>query len=121
MHEMSIAQGLMDIVKQEMEKNNMKTLLKVKVRAGKINAIIPDALQLCFDILLQETPWQGAILEIETTPIKLKCPECNTIFIPDEEDFFHSIINIPCPKCGTDMGHEIVGGKELLIEYIEAE
>ncbi len=121
MHEMSIAQSLMEIVKQEMEKNNMNNLLKVKVRAGKINAIVPDALQVCFDILLQDTPWPGAVLEIETVPIKLKCQKCGTIFVPKDEDLFPSLIQSPCPKCGTDFGHEIMSGKELLIEYIEAE
>ncbi len=121
MHEMAIAQGLMDIVRQEMKKNGVKTLLKVKVRAGRMNAIVPEALQLCFDMLLQDTPWPGAILEIETVPIKLKCPKCSTIFSPEEQDFLGSIIQAPCPECGTEIGHEMVEGKELLIEYIEAE
>ena len=121
MHEMSIAQGLMDIVKQEMNKNNLSTLLKIKVRTGRLNAIVPDALQLCFDMLLQDTPWPGAILEIETVPIQLKCKNCGKIFIPKDQNFIYSIIQAPCPYCKTDIGHEIVGGKELTIEYIEAE
>lgn len=121
MHEMSIAQGIMNIIKQEMEKNNLSVLYKVKVRAGKINAIVPEALQVCFDMLLQETPWPGAILEIENIPVKLRCSNCKNEFIPEEQQFIGSIINAPCPKCDTQFDHEIIEGKELSIEYIEAD
>ena len=121
MHEMSIAQGIMDVVKQEMTKNKMKVLLKVKIRAGKLNAIVPEALQVCFDMLLQDTPWPGAMLEIEITPIKLRCSKCSKEFLPEDQKYIGSIIQAPCPNCGTEIGHKIVSGKELLIEYLEAE
>ncbi len=99
----------------------MKILLKVKIRTGKLNAIVPEALQVCFDILLQDTPWPGAMLEIETVPIKLKCSGCSHVFLPQDQEFIGSIIQAPCPKCGAEVGHQIISGKELLIEYIEAE
>ena len=121
MHEMSIAQSLMDIIKEEMEKNNLTTLLKVKIRAGRLNAIVPDALMFCFDMLLKDTPWEGAILEIETIPVKMKCSKCGREFVAPSEERIGSLLSLPCPYCGMDVGHTLIEGKELLIEYIEAE
>ncbi len=121
MHEMSIAQSLLDIIRDEMEKNQLKVLFKVKVKTGKLNAIVPDALTFCFDLLLRDTPWEGAILEIETVPVRLKCVECGYEFYPPIEENVVSIFSIPCPSCGADFGHRVLEGKELLIEYIEGE
>ncbi|MCF8031133.1 MAG: hydrogenase maturation nickel metallochaperone HypA, partial [Desulfohalobiaceae bacterium] len=44
MHEMSVAQSLIDIIRNEMDKNAVTTLQTVKVKAGRINAIVPEAL-----------------------------------------------------------------------------
>ena len=116
---MSIAQSLISLIKEEMNKNQVSHLYQVKVRAGEFNSIIPDSLIFSFKALIEKTPWEGAELILETIPIKLRCAECRTEFSPEFNDpVFHSS---PCPKCGQDIGHQIIQGDELFIEYIEAD
>ncbi|MCF8029926.1 MAG: hydrogenase maturation nickel metallochaperone HypA [Desulfohalobiaceae bacterium] len=119
MHEMSVAQSLIHIIQSEMDKNAVTSLQTVKVKAGRINAIVPEALETAFHTLTQGTTMQGARLELETVPLELECGSCGTRFISATEDplFLHS----ECPQCGWELGHRVVKGRELFIEYIEAD
>jgi len=119
MHEMSIAQSLLELVRQEMDKNNVSRLLKVKVCCGRLNAVVPDALHLAFEALTRQTDLEGAELEIEEIPLILACGHCGQTFDPGDGDtvFFH----FPCPACGEDIGHSVQQGRELHIDFIEAE
>lgn len=118
MHEMSIAQSLLSIVEQEMARNQVTRLEKVKVKCGQINGVVPEALEFAFQTLTRETSLEGAELEIETVPLRLQCSQCETSFQARTDDtiFFH----LPCPTCGHDFGHTVLAGKELNIDYIEA-
>ncbi len=118
MHEMSIAQSLLSIVEQEMARSNVTRLEKVKVRCGQINGVVPEALEFAFQTLISGTRLEGAELEMEIVPLCLKCGQCQSSFEARTEDtlFFH----MPCPHCGHDLGHTVLAGKELNIEYIEA-
>ena len=119
MHEMSVAQSLIDIIRNEMDKNGVTSLQVVKVKAGRINAIVPEALETAFWSLTQGTAMEGARLELETVPLELECGACGTRFISATEDalFLHA----QCPECGWEFGHRVITGRELYIEYIEAD
>jgi len=120
MHEMSIAQSLVKIVREEMAKNQVESLIKVTVCCGRINAVVPDALHMAFEALTRDTPLQGAELDIVHVPLRLACGQCGSHFEPEDGAdtvFFH----FPCPACGQDIGHEVVQGRELHVESIEAE
>lgn len=119
MHEMSLAQNLLDIVRQEMQKNNVQQLLAVKVRAGRLNAVVPDILKAAFEALIAETAYPEAKLIIEKIPLELKCAHCSHHFDHDENDPFSPFF--PCPACGQECGHSLIAGQDLTIEYIDAE
>ena len=119
MHEMSIAASLKDICEQELEKNGLTKLLKVKIKHGKLSAIVPEALDMSFTAVFVDTPHEGAVVECEEVPLVLKCRQCGLEFSPEDAGD-HSIF-APCPGCGEELGHDVVTGKELFIEYIEAE
>jgi len=117
MHEMSIAQSLVDIIKEEMDKHNVTKLMKVKVKYGQISAIVPEALETAFQVMTIGTGLEGAKLETEEIPLRAKCRNCSKEFSPQEAD----LLIMTCPFCETEFGHEIISGKELYIEEIEAE
>ncbi|MFW6324210.1 MAG: hydrogenase maturation nickel metallochaperone HypA [Desulfovibrionales bacterium] len=117
MHELAIAQNLIDLIRQEMEKHKADRLLKVKVKYGRLTQIVPEALQLSFEALVRGTNMEDAVLETEEIPLVVKCRECGNEFTPKEED---SLL-MPCPKCGTEFGHEVISGKELYLDHLEAE
>ena len=45
------------------------------------------------------------------------CRECKREFSPDKDDPYL----MACPYCRTEMGHEILTGRELFIANMEAE
>ena len=119
MHEMALAQNLIHIIRREMEKNDAKILYTVKIKAGCMNAVVPQALETAFRTLTEQTPLQDARLEVETLPLKLRCGSCGEAFHTSTEDTL--FLTAECPECGRDIGHSLLQGQELFIEYLEAE
>jgi hydrogenase nickel incorporation protein HypA/HybF len=117
MHEMSIAHSLVGIIEQEMARHSVSTLIRVKVKYGRISAIVPEALRTAFEVMTMDTPMQGAKLEIEEVPLVAGCRECGREFTPQGED----LMIMTCPHCGAEFGHEIISGKDLYIDELEAE
>ena len=113
MHELSIAENLVEIVREEMEKAGLKKLNSVQVKVGEFTHLAPHALEFCFEIAVQETPFEGARLEIEMVPTMGFCNKCREEFHVDGPLFI-------CPKCaGGDV--EVRAGREMTIESIDAE
>ncbi|MFZ5427318.1 MAG: hydrogenase maturation nickel metallochaperone HypA [Thermodesulfobacteriota bacterium] len=117
MHEMSIAQSILDIIKQEMQNNNLTRLIRVKVRHGRLTNTVPEALETCFMALTVQTPLESAVFELEEIPARYQCFKCGKEFSPEETNR----LLVPCPHCGEEFGHKVLAGKELFIDYIEAE
>ncbi len=117
MHEMSIAQSILDIVQQEMDKNNLTKLIRVKVKFGRLTNTVPEALETGFMALTVQTPLESAVFELEEIPARFRCFKCAREFSPEETNR----ILVPCPACGEELGHTVLAGKELFIDYIEAE
>ena len=117
MHEMSIAQSILDIIQQEMEKNGLTRLIRVKIKFGKLTNTVPEALETGFMALTVKTPLESAVFELEEVPARYKCFKCAKEFSPEHANR----LLVPCPHCGEELGHSVLSGKELFIDYIEAE
>ncbi len=113
---MSIAHSLVGIIEQEMARHEVTRLIRVKVKYGRISAIVPEALQTAFEVMTMETPMRGATLEIEEVPLVACCRECKKEFSPEGD-----LMIMTCPYCSAEFGHEIISGKELYIDELEAE
>lgn len=111
MHEMSITKSVLQAVSREMDRAALHRLQKVKIRVGELTAVEPDALRFCFEASIKDTPFEGAVLEIEEVPLTGRCPGCGSAFrISGFED--------TCPDCGGG-SIERVGGTELDIVSME--
>ncbi len=121
MHEMSLVQSLLDIVRQEMDVHKLTRLQTVKVNCGRLSGAVPDALHMAFDALTRNTDLHGAELDLEVIPFSLHCTHCGQTFSlkGDEQGTLAGFA--PCPTCGQKIGHRVISGQELHIEYIEAE
>lgn len=116
---MSLVQSLLDIVRQEMRAHEIAQLQEVKVTCGRISGVVPDALHMAFTALTRQTDLDGASLKLEVIPLQLCCGGCETHFSPEEEGSLAAFA--PCPTCGQEIGHRVLTGQELNIEYIEGE
>ena len=74
MHELGITRNIVSIVS---EHANGKPVKRVRLEIGKLSAIMPDAVQFCYDVCCKGTELEGSILEIVEIPGKAHCNECN--------------------------------------------
>jgi len=111
MHEMSIAQSIVDIVEKELTSHGVEQLKAVNITVGKLAAVVPEQLAFCFSMITIETNLAGATLNIREVPIGYTCSACG-------EEFTSGEMSIVCPRCGdTNIG--LTSGRELSIESIE--
>ena len=118
MHEMSLCTGLLDIIKQEMEKHHAHRLVCVRVRHGSLANIVPEALSMAFEVLTVDTDLEGARLEMVEEPVTLACGSCGAEFAPEAASAARFA---PCTVCGEELGHKVLTGRELYLEHIEVE
>lgn len=50
MHEMSIAQSVVDIVNEEMARHGVTEIRAINLAVGKMSAVVPQHLNMCFTI-----------------------------------------------------------------------
>jgi len=111
MHELSLIEGIIDIILAELPKHNISKVESISLRIGEMRQVVPDALHFGFECMSKNTPLEDAELRIENIPIKGKCPQCKHEFILN--NWFGN-----CPKCQST-NIEIISGKELEIAEFE--
>lgn len=115
MHEMSIAQSLLEIVLDECRRHGVKRVIRIKVQVGALAAVVPDALTFCFGLISQDTIAAHAEMEVETVPVVVRCPECREMFEMDSQFYL-------CPNCGpVPAGLDLTSGRELTLQSIEGD
>lgn len=113
MHELSIAQSLLDIVLEEAAAHGVEKVRRVVVKVGGFTNVVPDSLRFCFDLIKEGTAAAGAELDLIPVPMAGQCRDCGA-----ELDMAEPVFN--CPQCGSD-SVELTQGRELYIEYIETD
>lgn len=111
MHEMSIAQSIVDIVQEEVARNGVERLVAINIAVGKLSAVVPQQLAFCFSIITVDTNLAGATLNTRAVPLGYVCGCCGEEFASEE-------MALVCPACGEKNPH-LTTGKELTIESIE--
>ena len=93
MHEMGIAMEIVDIAKASIPQDMQGARVqRVNLQVGKLSAIVPDSLRFCFDLVVKETPLEGAELAIEEVPVVARCKDCQTRWTVTEAIKFPSIV-----------------------------
>jgi hydrogenase nickel incorporation protein HypA/HybF len=111
MHEMSIAQNIVEIVKQNLQEKDYAEVKSVKVKIGELAGVVTESLDFCFNVIIDSTPMKGAVLDIECIPFVIECKTCRIISNSEAGIFV-------CPACAsTDT--KIVSGTELQLVEIE--
>lgn len=109
MHELGITQNIIAIVSENAQN---KKVQRVLLEIGQLSAIMPDAIQFCFDICAKDTIIEGAKLEIIEIPGMAKCRQCGNKFHVDKP--------FGICECGS-LEIDIISGQELNIKEIEVE
>jgi len=68
MHELGIAESILDAVRKEAAANSPARPVKVGVRIGALAGVDPDSLSFCFEALVKESDLAPLALAIEPAP-----------------------------------------------------
>ncbi len=109
MHELSIAQSLVELV--ESQNSEQQKVAVVELLVGALSAVHEGALQFSYELVTEGTMLEGSKLEIEVQPVVIYCPGCQAEFeLP-------SIQRFRCPECDQP-SDDIRRGKELDLKRI---
>ena len=113
MHEFSIIQNVIDIVKESACEKGLTKVTKVTLVIGKMRQIVPEAMQFAFEAATKGDLLEHSELAMKFKPIKMKCNTCDAVFEVEDNEYF-------CTACnGSDLS--IIQGQELIIQSIEGE
>jgi hydrogenase nickel incorporation protein HypA/HybF len=112
MHEMGIAQELVRIALESIPEDIQDPKVEtINLKIGKLAAVVEHSLTFCFEILVKETPLEGARLEISQVPVRIRCEKCS-----HEWEVDHPVFQ--CPEC-SDGEVRLLTGREIEITSIE--
>ncbi len=113
MHELSIAQSIVDIVGQYVPPADQEHVRKITVRIGAMAGVVPDSLEFCFTAVIHSTPLAEAVMEIEHVPFTVSCHSCNSTSATEPGLAL-------CPLCGS-VDTEVKSGTELQVVSIDVD
>ena len=112
MHEMSLCEGIRDVIEDQARQHNVQKIARVRLEIGRFAGVEKPALAFAFDVVMRGSVAEGATLEMIELPGKAMCFDCGSdVQLENRLD--------ACPACG---GGKLVptGGDEMRIKDLEA-
>jgi len=114
MHELSIAESIVEVVKEKAVECGAARVKNVRLKIGEANGIVIDSLTFSFEMIASFEPLLvGTRLSVDLIPHRAWCHQCQQEF---------SVVNFiaRCPTC-EEWSSEIVSGTELQVIEMEIE
>ncbi|MCW2315238.1 hydrogenase nickel incorporation protein HypA/HybF [Rhodoblastus acidophilus] len=113
MHEMSLTEGVVEILVEEGRKQGFAKVKTVWLEIGELSGVEPEAMLFCFDVVARGTLAEGAKLEIVRTPGAGWCLDCaKTVALGERFG--------QCPECGQ-YHVQMTSGDEMRVKELEVE
>ncbi len=113
MHEFSLIDNLLEIVKERVNEKAGRRVTKIFLKVGTFSGAVPELLDSAFQFLKKNTIAEDAELFIELEKARVKCRRCQQVYESEDMDLI-------CPYCGV-WGGEVLSGEGILLERIEFE
>lgn len=112
MHELAICQAIISQV-SEIAAARTARIRQVRIRVGPLAGVEPHCLEAAYPLAAMGTSAEGSQLEIEPTPLRVRCRGCGTesAALPNR---------LLCEACG-DWRTDLVSGDEMLLLSVELE
>ncbi len=110
MHEVSIAQSIVDTMEAELEEDEYKSVREVHVKIGILSSVEHKLLEHVFQFVIDGSPFSNCNLYTELVEVLVECEQC-------KKDFTIENYLFVCPDCKTPSS-KIIEGNELTIYKI---
>jgi hydrogenase nickel incorporation protein HypA/HybF len=113
MHEMSLAEGVLQVIEDAALKQGFSRVRTVWLEIGQLAAVEVEAMRFCFDAVTRGSIAEGSRLEFIATPGSAWCMQCSgSVTVQALYD--------PCPKCGSHQ-LQVTGGSEMRVKELEVD
>jgi len=113
MHELSVMQGILEVVLRHAGKSGVSRVEAVNLEVGALSHLREEWMQKYFDHLTQGTAAEGAELRVNHVPAVLTCRECGHRFEWSAEE------SPSCPACASERA-DLISGREYTVASLEA-
>jgi len=113
MHEAGIAQHLIDIAGEHLERVPHGAVRRLNVRIGELAGVNAESLDFAFECLSRGSVVEGARLEVERVPLTVDCDGCGSRTAVVDLVF-------RCGKCGGEKTR-VATGRELQFVSIDVD
>lgn len=113
MHEMSLAEGVLQLVEETARREGAGRVLRVVLEIGRLSSVEPEALKFCFDAVTRGSIAGEAALEFIDVPGSGGCLDCGRTVALET-------VYGPCPECGS-YRVQASTGTEMRVREIEIE
>ncbi len=110
MHELSLSNGILETVLRHADGRKVSA---VQLTIGTMRQVVPESLTFYFEIVSRDTAAEGAELEMEIVPARLRCRSCGREWEPEFADF-------RCAECAR-AEVEVLSGTEFEVDSIDVE
>lgn len=113
MHEMSLAEGVLQLIEDSAKTQDFSRVKTVWLEIGQLAGVEVEAMKFCFDAVVNDSIAEGAELVIIELPGQAWCMQCSdTVLV-------HALFD-ECPRCG---GHQlqVTGGNEMRVKELDVE
>lgn len=111
MHEMSLAEGVLQLIEDAARREKFSKVTVVWLEIGQLAGVEAEAMRFCFDAVTRGSVAEGAQLEIIAAPGAGWCMQCSATVALGET--FGA-----CPQCGTYQV-QVTGGTEMRVKELE--
>lgn len=113
MHELPIAEHILEIALKAANEANASGILKIHLAIGQLSSYLDDSIQFYWDIISDNTIAKGAQLVFRRIPAKFSCRSCGHEYRLTTDSF-------TCPACLSDKV-KLISGDEFVLEAIDIE
>ncbi len=113
MHEMSLAEGILQLLEDAARREGFGKVRTVFLEIGRLSSVQPEAMAFCFDAVVRGSLAEGARLEIIDVPGTGHCLDCGRDTELDE-------VYDPCQHCGA-VPVQVTGGTVMRVKELDVE
>lgn len=109
MHELSLCRSIYGIVERAAGGREVR---RVHLQVGQLRQVVPQTLEYCWDLVIDETALAGAVLDIDHVPVVLDCRSCGSRTTVE-----HALV-LTCATCASG-DISLHTGEEFMVTSVD--